>query len=119
MRFLYKCRIEVYKDSFNLNCKPLNAEGQKSKTIVFRGSEEGFRSFLRKVKAKDTETTPASVKNRTYQQMIDQAKQKIDPYVFIWSNMLPQEGVVKESFLSTNKTAKEWLEENKGDLDVT
>jgi len=109
MRFLYKCRITIYKDSYTLNCTPLNSNGYKNKSLVFRGSEEGFKKFLMKVKAKDTETLPASSKNRTYQQMIDQAKSGEDPYIYIWSNMLPQEGSIRESFLESSLKAQDFI----------
>lgn len=117
MRFLYRCRIQVYKDSYNLNCKPLNVTNQKARTIVFRGTEEAFKKFLMRVKAKDTQTEPASVKNRTYQQMIDQAKTGLDPYVYIWSNNLPSEGAIREDlhFFSSNLSAEKWLKENLGE----
>ena len=109
MRFLYKCRITIYKDSYTLNCTPLNSKDQKNKSIVFRGSEEGFKAFLRRIKAKDTQTSPASEKNRTYQQMVDQAKSGEDPYIYVWNNLLPQEGAIRESFLESPLKAKEYM----------
>lgn len=115
MRFLYKCRITIYKDSYTLNCSPLKVDGQKNKSLVFRGSEEGFKTFLRKIKAKDTQTSPASKKNRTYQDMINQAKTGEDPYVYVWSNLLPQEGAIKESFLESDLSAKDFIIGSKND----
>jgi len=51
--------------------------------IIFRGDEEKLKLLLRRLKAKDNETDPPSVKNRTYQQMIDGAKDKSDPWIWI------------------------------------
>jgi len=114
MRFLYKCRITCFGDSYTLNCSPLNNVGQKNKAVIFRGSEAGFKKFLKKVQAKDTQTSPASVRNITYQSMIDTAKDGSDPYVYIWSNLLPHEGVIKESkkpsFLEGAMSAREFVE---------
>jgi len=117
MRFLYKCRITCFGDSYTLNCSPLNSKGQKNKSVVFRGSEAGFKKFLQKVQAKDTQTAPASVRNTTYQSMINTAKDGSDPYVYIWSNLLPQEGVIRESkeasFLEGTMPAREFIEYSK------
>lgn len=51
----------------------------------FRGSEEDFALLLRRLKAKDHETDPPSVKNKSYKQMIQSAKDGSDPYIWIWS----------------------------------
>lgn len=51
--------------------------------IIFRGSEEEFKKLLRKLKAKDHATSPASQKNTTYQQMVNTAKDKSDPYIWV------------------------------------
>ncbi len=63
-----------------------NKDGSKIRRgeITFRGDEESFRKLLMKLKAKDAETDPPSVKGKTYQQMIDTAKDGSDPYIWVW-----------------------------------
>jgi hypothetical protein len=53
--------------------------------LIFRGTEEQFCIFLRRIKAKDNATDPPSSKGRTYRQMIQTAKDGTDPYIWIWS----------------------------------
>lgn len=55
--------------------------------ITFRGSEDKLKLLLRRLKAKDNASDPPSSKGKTYQQMIDSAKDKSDPYIWIWSYM--------------------------------
>jgi len=57
------------------------------KPIRFRGSEEAFAKFLMKLKAKDVESEPATVRNKKYKDMIATAKDGSDPYIWIWSNV--------------------------------
>ena len=52
--------------------------------ITFRGSDEKLKLLLRRLKAKDVTTDPPSSKNKSYQQMIDTAKDKSDPYIWVW-----------------------------------
>jgi hypothetical protein len=109
MRFLYKCKITVFNDSYNLNC----IGGNKNRTIVFRGNESKFRLFLQRVKATDTASIPRSIKSKTYQAMVDGAKSRKDPYVYIFSNMLPKKDIIIEgTFFNSKKTAKEWIDES-------
>lgn len=56
----------------------------RRKDITFRGDDEKLKLLLRRLKAKDNATDPPSKKNRTYQQMIDTARDKSDPYIWIW-----------------------------------
>ncbi len=107
MTFLYKCKITIFGDSYNLNC---TSKGQ-TRTLIFRGSEKGFKLFLKRVKATDQTTQPRTKKAVTYQNMINTAKDGSDPYVYIYSHMLPKQSVIKESFFDSNKTAKEYLSE--------
>lgn len=109
MTFLYKCKITIYNDSYNLNCT--SSKGQ-TRTIVFRGSEKGFKLFLQRVKATDTTKQPRTKKALTYAQMLAGAKDGSDPYVYIYSHMLPKQDIIKESFFNSNKTAKEYLSES-------
>jgi hypothetical protein len=58
--------------------------------ITFRGSDEKLKLLLRRLRARDAATDPPSSKNRTYQQMIDTAKDRSDPYIWVyltnWNN---------------------------------
>ena len=56
----------------------------RRKDITFRGNDEKLKLLLRRLKAKDNASDPPSSKNRTYQQMINTAKDKSDPYIWIW-----------------------------------
>lgn len=56
----------------------------RRKDITFRGDDEKLKLLLRRLKAKDNASDPPSSKNRTYQQMIDTAKDKSDPYIWVW-----------------------------------
>ena len=111
MTFLYKCKISIYNDTYNLNCIGTNG---KTRTIVFRGSEKSFKLFLKRVKATDQTTQPRTKKALTYAQMISQAKDGSDPFVYIYSHMLPKQDIIKEhiSFFNSNLTAKEYIYES-------
>lgn len=118
MHFLYKCRITIFNDSYTLNCSPLNVIDKSSKSLVFRGSEEGFKKFLKRVKASDSKTYPPSKRHTTYQQMIDDAKSGKHTYVYIWSEKIPKAAVITESselrsvstsFLESNLKAKDFI----------
>lgn len=112
MRFIYKCRVHQSKENvFTLNCEPLNNPYNKRKVIVFLGDVEKLKNWLRKKKSKDTQTNPPSLKKRTYQQMIDQIIEGSDPYIYIWSNMIAKDLIVKETFFKSKLDAKKWLQE--------
>ena len=113
MHFLYKCRITIFNDSYTLNCSPLNVVDKPSKSLVFRGSEAGFKKFLKRVKASDSETYPPSKRHTTYQQMIDDVKSGKHTYVYIWSEKIPKATVITESsessFLESSLSAKDYI----------
>jgi len=117
MKFIYKCKIVPFNDSFKLTCSPLNVTSAPNRSITFYGTKERFRLFLKRTGAVDSVNHPIS-KNRdkTFTQMIDDAISGTDPYVYIWSHKLPKENTVRESveknnFLESDKSAKEFLNE--------
>ena len=73
--------------------------------ILFRGDDNKLKLLLQRLKAKDNQTDPPSSKNRTYQQMIDSARDTSDPYIWIWinkwneykkTNQITQENTMKD-----------------------
>ncbi len=85
------------------------------KPIRFRGSEEAFAKFLMKLKAKDVESEPATVRNKKYKDMITTAKDGSDPYIWIWSNVWVNSNkmIIKEEDMEyfTNKKIQELEQE--------
>lgn len=57
---------------------------------VFHGSPEGFAKFMRKLKASDSVSEPASVRNMTYLQIAQELMVGKTRHVWIWSNILNQ-----------------------------
>jgi len=84
-------KIKVYVEGSNqYRLKPVSTKAGKQVNkgeFRFRGTEDEFALLLRRLQAKDHETDPPSVKNRTYKQMIQSAKNGSDPYIWIWSRM--------------------------------
>lgn len=115
MRFLYKASVYCSNnDTYSINLTPLNKSKNKSnnKALVFRGTEEEFIKWLRKVKATDSLKGKPSEKTTTYQGILDSIKQGLTTYMYIWSNKInTNKLIINESFLNTNLTAKEYLEE--------
>ena len=113
-RFLYKGQIHFNNAGvFTIQCKPLNDPMKPKRSITFRGDEDRFKTFLRKIKAKDSATFPASTKQRTYAQMISDAKREDSAPVYIWSNMIPKGDTIHtlESFLDVDMTFEKFIEE--------
>ena len=112
MKFLYKCRISITNSAYTLN-----GDSQYGRhTVVFRGSEEGFKLFLRRIGAKDGESLPRSGREKTYQQIIDEVKSGKTPHIYVWSNRMPKDTVIKESteidlksFLFEENSAKDFI----------
>lgn len=84
-------KIRIFKQGSNqwrlLPVEKRDGSSIRRGEITFRGDEEKFRKLLMKLKAKDVETDPPSVKGKTYQQMIDTAKDGSDPYIWVWLNI--------------------------------
>ncbi|MFW6225414.1 MAG: hypothetical protein ACOC3V_00480 [bacterium] len=80
-------KIKILKQGNNqweLRCiSDINNNQVRKGEIIFRGSEEEFKLLLRRLKASDTETTPAGTKNITYQQMIDLASNPKGNYIYV------------------------------------
>ena len=81
-------KIRIYKQGSSqwrlLPVEKKDGSSIRKGEITFRGDEEAFRKLLMKLKAKDVETDPPSVKGKTYQQMINTAKDGSDPYIWVW-----------------------------------
>lgn len=113
-RFLYKGSIHFGTNVFTINCTPLNDPTKGKRSLTFRGEDDRFKTFLRRIKAKDSSTFPPSSKQRTYQQMIDDAKNGDDSKpIYIWSNMIPKGDTIHtlESFLDSDLDAKHFIED--------
>lgn len=85
-RYLLKVKIDNKDQIWKLT--PLNPKNGERQVKV-ELTDEDFKTLLRRIQAKDNETTPRSSKNRTYQQMIDQAKDKEDNIIWVWSSFYP------------------------------
>lgn len=114
MRFLYK--VSVYIDNrgyYSMTLNPLNniKNPPSQKNIVFRGSEEGFRKWLKQVKATDSIKGNPSIKATTYQGIIDSIKNGQTSFFYVWSNKAPTNYVINENFLDSEKEAKQYIEE--------
>lgn len=74
---------------------------------TFKGDDEELKQLLRKLKARDHATDPPSEKNRTYQTMIDNAREKSDPYVWVylhkWSLNKENRTMDKENIIEITK----------------
>jgi hypothetical protein len=53
--------------------------------IRFRGTDQEFAKFLRKIKAKDNSSDPPSTKKTRYIDMVNSAKDGTDPYIWVWT----------------------------------
>ena len=81
---LIKCRL-MYQGSGMWQIDPVTDRGGKSvskKGIAVRGDDDKVRRLLIALKAKDTETNPASKRNISYKDMIEQAK--VGKGIYIW-----------------------------------
>lgn len=80
-------KIKIKKQGNNqwrLSCvSDKNGNQVRKGDITFRGTEDQFKKLLRRLKASDIESTPASVKNLTYQQMIDLADNPKGNYIWV------------------------------------
>lgn len=78
---LIKCRIAWDGDKgWTLSWE----KGQK----VFRGSAEGFTKFLMKLKVSDTESDPASRRQKKYVDIVNDIKSAGTGTVWVWQHML-------------------------------
>lgn len=114
-RFLYRGNVYFGSGVYTINCIPLNDTNKHNKrSLTFRGDEESFKKFLRKIKAKDSSTFPASSKQRTYQQIIDDAKAEYSKPIYIWSNMIPKGDSIiteeEETYLNSSLSIKEIID---------
>lgn len=69
------------------NFKPTE-EGYSSYT--FKASDDEVRKLLRKMRAKDSMTTPNSRKKRTYRMMIDKMKDSSYQTIYAWGKKIPK-----------------------------
>jgi hypothetical protein len=83
MRRLYKIRVECQGNNLYF-FRVVNYDNIKSLTL--RTSKEGLRKFLIRIKAKDTKTTPSSMRGITYKIMVDDILTGIDNEIWVWSN---------------------------------
>lgn len=115
MRFLYKASVYIDHDKYySMTLSSLNTvkSDPSQKNMVFRGTEEGFRKWLRKVKAKDSLKGNPSSKTTTYQGIIDSINNGKTAHMYIWSNKInTNQLVIKESFLDSDLKAKRYIEE--------
>jgi len=64
--------------------------------LAFKASDEQMIKFLRRVKAKDSDTSPRSFKGQTYNTMLNSIKHGSNNCVWIWSNFYPKANNINE-----------------------
>lgn len=85
-RYLLKVKIETKNGVWKLT--PVNPRSNE-KQLKLELTDFDFKTLLRRIKAKDSDTSPRSSKNRTYQQMIDEAINNTDNIIWVWSTFYP------------------------------
>lgn len=90
MRKLYRVNVMRMGDTYSFN--------YSSKVKVYRGSEKGLKTLLRKLGATDNESEPKSFRGKTFDQITQEIVNQSDPFVYIWSNKLDKmQMIVTES----------------------
>ena len=62
--------------------------GGKTKRFVYKGDTEKFTKFLRKMQAKDDETSPNSTRGKKYGAIVDEIISGKDNQIWVWSTYL-------------------------------
>lgn len=60
------------------------------KTKVFRGDKTAFAKYLQKIQAKDDMTSPKSVRNETYKEIVDDIVLNRDRIIWVWSTNMKE-----------------------------
>jgi len=58
------------------------------RTKVFRGNKESFIKFIKRLKVKDTDSSPKSARKKTYSQIADELDNQTSISVYVWGYML-------------------------------
>ncbi len=80
MRKLYRVNVMKMGRSYSFN--------YSGKVKVYRGSEEGLKTLLRKLKVSDTKEEPRSFRIKTFGQIAQEIIDQSDSIIYIWSNIL-------------------------------
>jgi len=83
LRRLYKLKVDNQGNN-QYYFRVVNYDGIKSLTI--RCDIEKLRRFLISIRAKDTKTTPASMRNISYKIMVEGIISGADNEIWVWSN---------------------------------
>lgn len=92
-RFLIKSQI--FYDEDNDGVYEVIPENGGTR-LAFKATDEQMIRFLRRIKTKDSKTLPRSYKGLTYNDILQDIKQGVNPCVWIWSNHYPNsEGITE------------------------
>ena len=83
--------IPVHIDyDYEENIWRMKPEGEYS-CMSFKASEDQVKKLLKRMRAKDSMTSPCSRKKRTYQMMIDGIKNDSYQTIYSWSSKVPKD----------------------------
>jgi hypothetical protein len=80
--------------------------------IRFRGDIDAFSKYLIKIKAKDTESEPASIRNVPYKSMAQDAIDKVDTEIWVWSRFWnPSTDIMGEQEMKEKSLNQQYLQQ--------
>ena len=80
MRKLYKVNVMRMGDTYSFN--------YSGKVKVYRGSEVGLKTLLRRLGAADSASEPRSSREKTFDQITQEIVSQSDPTIYVWSNVI-------------------------------
>ncbi len=80
MRKLHKVNVMKMGDTYSFN--------YSGKVKVYRGSDVGLKTLLRRLGAADTQSEPRSSRERTFDQITQEIVSQTDPTIYVWSNKI-------------------------------
>jgi len=91
-------------------CEPMNGVNGTRRNIVFHGDKASFRRFLIKMQVADTTSNPKTKRKDTFKSIADSVVSGVNMNFYVWSNKLPKETVIRESFLNSDLDFKSFIE---------
>jgi hypothetical protein len=85
-RKLLRIRVD-YQGNDQYFFRVVNTDNLAYKDHTIRATPEKMLRYLQRIQAKDTKTTPASMRNVTYKVMLDGIMNNTDNEIWVWAHM--------------------------------